>query len=263
MPTTHADRLVLTDDEVARYEESGFLLRRGVLGADEAAALRAEAHALVDRLGRLREVDATWGSAPAAGGADTRLHLCHNAQFQSAAFTRLLTDPRVVDAAADLIGPNVQLHHDKLFVKPPGRGSPFPLHQDHPFFPHAQGRVLAAIVHLDDAPVERGCVTVVPGSHRLGPLPHLPDGGHHLSTDEWPVTRAQPVEARAGDVLYFSYLTVHGSGVNRSDEPRTTFLIQMRAAEDTPLDDAHRSRGQGMMLRGFDPKGKTTSGIAS
>jgi phytanoyl-CoA hydroxylase len=54
--------------------------------------------------------------------------------------------------------------------------------------------------------------------------------------------------------LFFNYLTVHGSGVNTSDEARTTLLVQMRDPEDDPAVDVHRSRGQGMMLRGIDPR---------
>ncbi len=178
-------------------------------------------------------------------------------------FTRLLSDPRLVDPVADLIGPNVQLHHTKLFIKPPEKGSPFPMHQDHPFFPHERHTMLAAIIHFDDAPLVKGCVRVVPASHRLGPLEHDPEGSFHLPEQEYPLEEAIPVEAEAGDVLVFSYLTVHGSGVNTSDEARTTLLVQMRAPDDPPVQAVHLSRGQGMMLRGVDPNGKATSGIDS
>jgi hypothetical protein len=51
-----------------------------------------------------------------------------------------------------------------------------------------------------------------------------------------------------------SYLLVHGSGVNRSKEARTTILIQMRDPTDRPLVETHPSRGQGMMLAGIDPR---------
>ena len=54
-------------------------------------------------------------------------------------------------------------------------------------------------------------------------------------------------------MLFFSYLTVHGSGVNTSSEARTTLLVQMRDPEDPPTIVTHLSRGQGMMLRGVDP----------
>ncbi len=61
-----------------------------------------------------------------------------------------------------------------MFIKPPGKGSPFPLHQDYPYFPHQLTTMGAAIFHFDNAPLEKGCVRVVPGSHKKGPLPHLP-----------------------------------------------------------------------------------------
>ena len=51
-----------------------------------------------------------------------------------------------------------------------------------------------------------------------------------------------------------SYLLVHGSGMNRSNEARTTVLIQMRDPADAPLNERHSSRGQGMMLAGIDPR---------
>ncbi len=159
-----------------------------------------------------------------------------------------------MDPVADLIGPNVQLHHTKLFIKPPEKGSPFPMHQDHPFFPHERHTVLAAIIHFDDAPIAKGCVRAVPGSHKNGPLEHIGEGEYYLSSEQYPLDSATPIEAEAGDVLIFSYLTVHGSGVNTSDEARTTLLVQMRAPDDRPTNDAHRSRGQGMMLRGIDPR---------
>ncbi|MEO3808629.1 phytanoyl-CoA dioxygenase family protein [Sphaerisporangium sp. B11E5] len=233
------------------YEENGYLLVRGLLTRQEADAYRAECHAV---LARMAGGDPTWGSARRLTPVRTELRHCHDAQFHSAAFGRLLLDPRFTDVAAALLGtPNVQLHHTKIFMKPPEKGSPFPLHQDAAHFPHREHTVAAAIFHFDDTPEEKGCVRVVPGSHRNGLLPHVEEGGWHLPLDEWPLGSAVPVEAEAGDALFIGYLTVHGSGVNTSPEARTTFLAQFRAPGDEPVRDVHRSRGQGMMLRGFDP----------
>ncbi len=144
----------------------------------------------------------------------------------------------------------MQLHHNKLFVKPPGRGARFPLHQDWPFFPHRHDSPLAAIVHLDDAPVERGCVHIVPGSHRRGRLEHIGTTQWYLPDGVIDEADLVPVPASAGDVLLFGYLTVHGSGPNTSDASRTTWLVQVRSAHDEPTVDRHRSPGQGTMLRG-------------
>jgi phytanoyl-CoA hydroxylase len=126
------------------------------------------------------------------------------------------------------------------------------MHQDYPYFPHRDHSMIAMILHLDDAPVERGCLSVYPGTHRLGPLPAV-GSDHHLPEDEYPISGATPLPAQAGDAIVTHYLLVHGSGVNVSDQPRTTLLIQIRDPADVPLEDKHTSRGQGMMLAGIDP----------
>jgi len=212
----------------------------------------------IDRLRAANEnVEATWGSAAGAvaTAGPTRLLHRHNVEYFSAAFHRLLLDPRLTDIAADLIGsPNVQLHHSKLFIKPPEKGSPFPMHQDVPYFPHDRHSMIAAIVHFDDAPEEKGCLRVVPGSHQGGPLPHDEAGGWHLPFEQYPLTSSVVLPARAGDVLFFSYLTIHGSGVNVSQEARTTLLVQMRDPADRPSRRSWEA-GQGLMLRGVLPAG--------
>lgn len=230
----------------ADYEANGFILIKGLLSAEEATYYRAEVHALDARQG---ETNATWASVK----GDTELSHSHDVHFKSAAFTRLLLDPRLTSIAQDLIGPNVQLHHNKMFIKPPEKGSPFPMHQDYPYFPHRDHSMIAAILHFDDAPADRGCLCVYPGSHKRGPLPaHGAD--HHVCTEEFPLAGATRIEAEAGDAIFFHYLLVHGSGLNTSTEPRTTLLIQMRDPVDEPLNNRHASRGQGMMLAGIDPQ---------
>lgn len=241
----------LTEEQENFYAANGYLLVRGLFSPEEAAAFRAEAHAIIDRVSQRASVEATWGSArEAAGKSDTQLLHCHNVEYHSAEFTRLIVDPRLTDIAAAVIGsPNVQLHHTKLFIKPPEKGSPFPMHQDHPFFPHERHSMIAAIIHFDSAPEEKGCLRVMPGTHKLGPLEHDPEGSYHLPFEQYPLEASVVLPAEAGDVLFFSYLTVHGSGVNVSDEARTTLLIQMRDAEDRQISGG-REAGDGLMLRG-------------
>jgi phytanoyl-CoA hydroxylase len=226
------------------YSANGFIHIEGMFDAEECAVLRSELHALADRLGN---PDATWASVK---NADTKITHCHDVQFETAAISRLLTDPRFTDVAQSIIGPNVQLHHTKMFIKPPENGSPFPMHQDYHYFPHAGDSMTAAIIHFDEAPIEKGCLRVVPGSHKLGPLDATGDDRH---LPGYLIEDATPLPARTGDVLFFNYLLIHGSGLNLSEEPRTTLLVQMRDPEDRPIIDRHKSRGQGMMLAGINP----------
>jgi len=240
------EQIAYTPAMAASYQEQGFIHVPGFLSPEEAAAYRQELHALAERIG---PTDGTWSSAKATG---TRLTHVHDVHFRSAAITRLLVDPRLTGIAQGIIGPNVQLHHNKMFIKPPENGSPFPMHQDFPYFPHRDHSMIAVILHFDDAPEEKGCLKVYPGTHRLGAL-GATGSDHHQPEHLYPLSGATPIPAKAGDAIFFSYLLVHGSGVNVSDEPRTTLLIQLRDPADVPLREGHTSRGQGMMLAGVDP----------
>lgn len=247
---------MLDSDQIAFYRDNGYILVKGLLSPEEAACYRRECHELAQRLSQIENVDATWPSAreALAGAQNTVIQHCHNVQFYSAAFTRLLVNEQMTAAASQIIGSeNVQLHHTKMFIKPPEKGSPFPMHQDYPYFPHARNSMIAVILHFDDAPIEKGCVRVMPGSYKLGPIEHSTQGGFHLPFEQYPIESAVPCPAKAGDALFFSYLTVHGSGINVSSEARTTLLVQMRDPTDPPTVKTHESRGQGMMLRGIDP----------
>lgn len=242
---------MLNEDQIKFYHDNGYLLVKGLFSKDEARTYRSHLHDLFNRIDSY-QIDATWESAGEKG--KTQLQHCHDLQFYDATYSILICDPRLTDATSELIGsPNIQLHHTKAFIKPAEKGSPFPLHQDAPFFPHERHSMIAAIIHFDNAHEKKGCVCVMPGTHKNGILPHISEGSFHLDKEKYPVSRATPMPAEAGDVLFLSYLVIHGSGVNESDEERTTLLVQMRDPEDQPTLDTHNSRGQGLMLRGINP----------
>ena len=54
---------MFTPDELAFYQENGYIVARGLLASGEAADLRRECHELAERLGMQQNMDATWGSA--------------------------------------------------------------------------------------------------------------------------------------------------------------------------------------------------------
>src|SRR4051794_28243810 len=130
---------MLSESQKAFYQDNGYILIENLISKEEAAALRAECHHLAEALSHQQNIDATWESArnTVTGAKATQILHCHDVQFQSGAFSRLIVDERFTGVAAELIdSQEVQLHHTKMFIKPPEKGSPFPLHQDYPFFPH-------------------------------------------------------------------------------------------------------------------------------
>ncbi|MAE62678.1 MAG: phytanoyl-CoA dioxygenase [Phycisphaeraceae bacterium] len=249
---------MLNDEQIEQYHRDGYILASGLFGGAQLDELEREFDAIIDRRmknrARIRTVwQGDWNQDPS-------LHLIstHDLQAYSAAWTRALVEPAFVDTIAQVIGPNVQLHHTKMFQKPPEKGAGFPMHQDHPYFPHDHDTMIAAVIHLSEATEEMGCLCFYPGSHRQGPIETYkqPDGGpqnHYLDPADWPVEKATRCPARRGDVVIFSYLTIHGSAPNRSNRTRKTVLIQLRDPADRPTTGDHPSHGQGLMLGGVDP----------
>jgi len=246
---------MITVQQADFYREQGYILIEKVLDQPTVLKMRAEADATIERMnqGRMqtnRLWQGTWTSEEDRG--KQRVDAVHDMQFQAGVFTELLVHRGLLDAMELLIGPNIQLHHTKLLAKPPRKGGGFPMHQDYPYIPHKNHSLLAVSIYLDDADEENGCIAVYPGSHKLGPLP-CDAGGLYLPPAEYPLERALPCPAKAGDAVVFSYLTIHGSAPNRSTRPRRNILLQLRDPEDPPTSEMHVSRGQGMMLRGINP----------
>jgi ectoine hydroxylase-related dioxygenase (phytanoyl-CoA dioxygenase family) len=233
------------------YRANGYVHARGVFDAREVEEMRAAlARILADVEGTANDANHKWGAV----AQDAVLKGFHNVQFHDAAFTRAAAHPRMIEVLTEIIGPNVQLHHTKMLVKPPEKGAPFPMHQDYPYFPHTRHTVVAASVHLDDTDEANGCLRVIAGSHKQGPIEAT--GASH--TLDVPLEDGTPMPAKAGDVLFFNYLTIHGSGINSSERTRRNVLFQYRDPEDPPvLNDKgvedHVNWGQGVMVAGRNP----------
>ncbi len=243
-----------------RFWQQGYHLASGLFADGVIDELEVEFDRIVDQLLRSGEdVNARWESAALheARPASTVVHT-HNVQNYSARWLEALQTPAFLDAVADLIGPDIVLHHTKLFQKPPGEGAPFPMHQDWRYFPTRDDSMIAAVVHLSDATVDMGCIRVHPASHAIGRQPSTSgrpawddQDDYRAFTDQYSLEEARPIEAARGDVLFFSYLTVHGSGPNTGNHVRKTALIQLHAGTDR-LDPSSEHPVSGIVLRGWN-----------
>ena len=243
-------------DDTTFYREEGYVLVPGVFDAAEVEEMRDAIARILDNVsGTAHDRDHAWRGDHIDEDELRTLQVkgFHDLTYHDAVFTRMVAHPRMIDLLTGVIGPDVQLHHTKMLVKPPEQGAPFPMHQDYPYFPHEQHSVLAASIHLDDTDEENGCLHVVPGSHRLGPL----DAHGESKTVDYPLESGVPCPAAAGDVLFFNYLTIHGSGTNRSSRARRNVLFQYRDPADRPIltdgVEEHVDWGMGLMVAGGNP----------
>ena len=80
--------------------------------------------------------------------------------------------------------------------------------------------------------LDNGPLYVVPGSHRLGHVPHRDTPSHLGVGDEWSFDDALRIDGAAGDTVFFHIHTLHGSTPNRSPAPRPTFINRYIEAGD-------------------------------
>lgn len=249
---------MLTRDQVQYYNEHGFLRIPQVFSPAEIDELSNE----LDRLVREWAVTDQGWTGPWRRAYMTeevekksKLTAMHDLQFYSSAWLRAVTNPRLAEAMSDLLGPNVELHHSTLHIKPPSTGHPFPMHQDHPFYMHENGCYVDVLVHLDDTRHENGEIRFLDGSHKLGALEHItmtPEGpcSPHLPTDKYRLEDTVPVPAKRGDVVCFSIHTIHGSYINTTDKARRLVRVGYRDPQNKQT--AGQSLGRpGLLVRGY------------
>jgi len=250
-------------EQKAYYDEHGYITFPEMLGASEVAVLQAALAELLDKA-RVVPDDVAMTDVYSFTRSDTgerHVRRIFNPIAHHQAFYDLVFHPGIVDAVESLIGPDIQLHHTKLNLKPPASGQArFEWHQDYPFFPHSNYDLVAVAVHIDESTEENGCLRVIPGVHKLGPREHafsadgafssqLKDQSFILDESRW-----ASVTSPAGGVEMHHCNMLHSSTANRGVKPRSTVIIQYRAADNVQLSPDWPDRpGFGLQIRGVNP----------
>ena len=146
----------------------------------------------------------------------------------------LLTSGPIIEIASALLGETAVLYKEKINYKLSG-GAGYAPHQDAPAYPFVTTHV-SCMIAVDDSLVANGCLEVVNARHQK----LLPTNNLGCITDQTVVEMTwQPIEARAGDVLWFHSLTPHRSGTNTSDTDRRAMYPTFNALREGDLRDAY------------------------
>ena len=240
---------------VSDFKEKDFCVKNSVFTADALYALSSDFDRIVFQLQESGEyINARWGSKLTKDieQSDSQVIHTHNVQSYSAEMMNMIQDERLLDTLEKLIGQDIILHHSKLFLKPPGNGSAFPLHQDWSYFPTEKNSMIAAVIHLTESDERMGCMRIVPGSHRLGQIEKT-DGHSFVKGihDRYQLEDAEPIIAGPGDVVFFHCCSLHGSMQNVSKRPRKTVLVQLYSGSDRVVDGNRHTNVQ-LVLRGVN-----------
>lgn len=136
--------------------------------------------------------------------------------------------------ARQLLGPRATLAADNAVMKPGRVGGSTPWHQDEahndPLNYQEQVTIWMAMF---DTTFESGAMAFIPGSHRLGVLPHRPNRGSvQANAIECPAgfdpAQARVCTLRAGGMTIHHGLTIHGASCNTSPGPRLGYILNYK-----------------------------------
>ena len=226
----------LTDEEIAAYHRDGFVVVPGLFGADEIAPIAAACAADPDLGGRIVHVtDSDGGQQDLAGWSSDE------GEDLLGLMTRIA---RIVDNAETLIGESIYHWHSKLSMKKPGSAGRWDWHQDFGSW-YAEGCLRPAMttctVAVDRCDEDNGCMKLVKGSHRFGRLDHVAVGVSR-GADPKRVAEAQRLfetvscAMAPGDALFFHANTLHASGPNPSERPRSLLHFSYNAVANDPVE---------------------------
>lgn len=180
----------------------------------------------------------------------------NSAHLRFAKIYDLVQHPRILDAVADLLGPNVVCWGSHFFCKMPHDGKSVPWHQDSTYWPLSPTKTVTVWLAIDDADPENANMKFIPKSHLHGLIDY--DETDDVDT-VLNLAVANPssygdaevdVTLRAGEFSMHSDLLLHGSDANRSDRRRCGLTIRYAAADVTTWYGWHH---KGMLVAGSDP----------
>jgi ectoine hydroxylase-related dioxygenase (phytanoyl-CoA dioxygenase family) len=229
---------LLTDAQVSHYDAQGYVEAIPILTPAEIRDYRAELEAYERSVGH-----------PLGWPEKSKSYLL----FDWA--DRIVHHPKVLDAVEDLIGPDILAYHSTSWIKEANSPSYTLWHQDGPYFFLDQPLHVTAWVALSDATVEAGCVHVLPGSHRLGPLRHEDAPAEHNM-----IKRGQgvpgydnepgvPLPVPAGHMSLHHTHLLHTSRGNRSADRRIGLGISYIPTNVRPTGSSVPSA---LLVRGTD-----------
>lgn len=221
---------VVSDADRHAYRTTGVVALRGVLAADDVAAMADPVERALADPATTTDMTALGAALRGEDGADTgRFRSGVDHWRHDPAMLAFATGSPLAEAIASLLQtPTLHLYEDSVLAKEPGTVEPTMFHQDHPYFSVEGEPVCTTWIPLDPVTRDTGGMGYVVGSH-LDPTEWRPnlfvsrDAVPGAGGEDVPDFHADPgdaeivwFDAEPGDVIVHHARTLHGAGPNRS-----------------------------------------------
>jgi phytanoyl-CoA hydroxylase len=215
-------------DLPSEYHKNGYLIVRAAAAVEAVRVIKDEVLRILEENARNKADDKRYQAANAHVRFTTNLHL------RSPAILDHVLTGTPFETARALLGPSAELQFTSTITKSPGKNQEVDWHQDAVFEKDGgkDGSVRRLICWnaLVDTYPENGGLSILPGSHKYGPVPHIPSPRNQYNlVAVMDVSDALPIVLAAGDMLVIHPYLVHGSPENRTGGDRVTLMAGYQA----------------------------------
>ena len=209
----------------AQFAQDGYCVVSDLVDAPAVEALRARLTQIAEGAVPFPEALIEYELGAERSRSLPILRKVNHPSLHDGLFLKHARSPNILDVVEQLIGPDIKLFDDQVFMKPPG-GMEKTFHQDSAYFHIDPPELVTAWLALDDVTLDNGCLWVIAGSHRHGILDH---------SQAWAVgdrvdmqvpdslidhDRELAITMSAGSCSFHHSVLLHRSGPNNTANPR-------------------------------------------
>ena len=242
-PADPARAGTLSKAQIEGYNVDGFIRPVEIYSTDEMRAIRKYFDRLLDQ-------------TIAAGGNSYSISTAH---MKYGGVYDILTNRRIIDCVADLLGDDVIAWGSHFFCKMPGDGRAVAWHQDASYWPLTPSHAVTVWLAIDDADLDNGCMKFIAGSHHSGHLTYKKSSPEEHNVLDQTVVNAESFgtgivvdDLKAGQASIHNDLLLHGSDANMSARRRCGLTLRYAAAY---VRAGMQWNEKGIIIRGSDPSG--------
>ena len=205
----------LNSNQLKQYEDSGFVSPINIFSKEKAEEIRNEIELIEKKLPNELEKSGRY-----------------NAHLISPMLDEVTHNVNILNAVESLIGRNILVCGTTLFIKNPGEGGFVSYHQDAKYIGLEPHNWVTAWVAITDSNKNNGCMKMWSGSHKDNLKEHDQNFNEKnlltrgQTVKNVPNDQIIPLVLNAGQMSLHHPRTVHGSGINKSNDRRIGFVIQ-------------------------------------
>jgi len=248
--------MVLTDNELATFNENGFLLLPKFADAELCDTIKdiAVAHlnhkvppieTEMEYVGKDKEERKRISDGHAQQREEQiTVRRLRQVYHRDIVFKQWMENEKIRPVLGQILEDDISItiaHHNSIMTKLPYTSTETSWHQDFRYWNFENDSLVSVWLALDEEDSENGVLEFIPGSHKMDFLPEQFDEKEYFSEaleENKPLIKTKvSYPLKKGDVVLFHCKLLHRANKNISSKPKISFVYTVKARSNTAKQD--------------------------